>query len=143
MNNFTAMIEIEDDQGGGDAYAFDVSWRSEGQVDSTPAPFFDEVRACQDIVRQRFLSQNGRGSYIDFEPFANRQNQGTNPNRGWGRGRNQNNEIIRGNGSARSRNESVGLTYSCVIDARRGQVVSGTYQYYGDSLRTNERTRLR
>src|ERR1044071_4568297 len=56
-NNYTAMITIEDRQGGGDNYGFEVTWRSEGVEGSanSPAPFFDEVRVCQDMVRQRFL----------------------------------------------------------------------------------------
>ncbi len=143
MNNFTAMIEIEDRQGGGDDYAVEVTWRSEGQVESAAAPFFDEVRACQDMVRKRFLRQNGRGAYIDFENFADRQGKSDNGTRGRSRSPKPNNEVIQGKGSARSQNEAVGLTYSCVIDPRRGQVVSGTYQYSGNSVRTNERTRLR
>jgi hypothetical protein len=74
MNNYTALLSINDDQGGGDHYAFEVTWRSEGDLPNAPAPFFDDVRACQDSVRQRFLSRNGRGSYIDFDGSANRQN---------------------------------------------------------------------
>src|SRR5205807_3622307 len=75
MNNYTAMISIDDRQGGGDNYAFEVSWRAEADVAAAPAPFFDDVRACQDAVRQRFQSQNGRGSYIDFNGFADRLGQ--------------------------------------------------------------------
>ena len=152
MNNFTAMISIEDRQGGGDNYAFEVTWRSEGDAVNAPAPFFDDVRACQDMVRQHFLSQNGRGSYIDFDNFAERQNQNQNQgqyrgqgwNQGW-RGRNQGRdvEIIQGRGSARSWNESRDLTYSCVVDKQRGEVVSGEYQLSGGSLPVNGRSRLR
>jgi len=147
-NNYTAMIAIEDHQGGGDNYAFDVSWRAEGDVSNAPAPFFDDIRACQDTVRQRFTSQNGHGSYIDFESFADRQdlnqNQGGNDrerNRGRGRGRDQ--ERIQGRGSAMSRNESRALTYSCLIDTQHNQVQSGEYQYSGSSVRVNERNPLR
>lgn len=149
-NNYTAMIAIEDRQGGGDNYAFDVSWRAEGDVSNAPAPFFDDIRACQDMVRQRFTSQNGRGSYIDFESFADRQGmnqyQGGNDRdrdryRGRGRGREQ--ERIQGRGSARSRNESRDLTYSCLIDTQNNQVESGEYQYSGGSVRVNDRNPLR
>jgi hypothetical protein len=145
MNNYTAMISIEDRQGGGDNYAFEVTWRSEGDAVNAPAPFFDDVRACQDMVRQRFLSQNGRGSYIDFENFADRQGQNQNPGqgRGQGRNRNQSQETIQGRGSARSWSESRDLTYSCVVNTQQGQVVAGDYHFSGGSLRTNDRTRLK
>jgi hypothetical protein len=169
MNNYTAMIAIEDRQGGGDNYAFEVTWSSQGDVVNAPAPFFDDVRACQDMVRQRFLTQNGRGSYIDFETFADRQGQNQNQyqyqNQNQYRGqdqsqvlgqgqrqrqvqgrntnRNLNQETIQGRGGARSWNESRDITYSCVVDTQRGQVVSADYQFSGGSLRTNERTRLK
>jgi len=145
MNNFTAMLTIADTQSGGDNYAFEVNWRAEPLVTNTPAPFFDDVRACQDMVRQRFVSQNGRGSYIDFETFADRQdpNQGRGQGQAQGRGRNRFQETIQGRGSARSYNESRELTYSCVVDTRQLQVLSGLYQYSAASVRTNDRTRLR
>jgi hypothetical protein len=131
MNNYTALFSINDDQGGGDHYAFEVTWRLEGDRPNAPAPFFDDIRACQDSVRQRFLSRNGRGAYIDFEGSAGRQNQG------------QGRELIRGRGAAKNPNESRDLTYSCVIDPRSGQVQSGDYQYSGGGFRTNERSRLK
>lgn len=131
MNNFTALLSINDDQGGGDHYAFELTWRSEGDRPNAPAPFFDDVRACQDAVRQRFLSKNGRGAYIDFDGSANRQNQ------------NRDRELIQGRGSARNQNESRDITYSCVIDTRNGQVRSGDYQYSSSGYRTNDRSRLK
>jgi hypothetical protein len=131
MNNYTAVFSINDDQGGGDHYAFEVTWGSEGNRPDAPAPFFDDVRACQDSVRQRFLSRNGRGAYLDFEGSADRQNQ------------NQGRELIRGRGAAKNRSESRDLTYSCVIDAPSGQVRSGDYQYSGSGFRTNDRDRLK
>lgn len=151
MNNYTAMIAIDDRQGGGDNYAFEVTWRSDGDIATAPAPFFDDVRACQDMVRQRFLSQNGRGAYIDFDNFANRQGQNQDQYRGQDRGQGRNQfrnqgrgqESIQGHGSARSWNESRDLNYSCVVDTQRGQVLSGEYQFSGNSVRTNDRNRLR
>ena len=116
-NNYSALFTINDDQGGGDHYAFEVTWRSEGDGPNVPAPFFDDVRACQDSVRQRFLSRNGGGAYIDFDRFAERQPQGRNQ------------ELLRGRGEGKNRIESRNLTYSCVIDTRTGQVRSATYQY--------------
>jgi hypothetical protein len=144
-NNYTAMFAVEDRQGGGDNYAFEVTWRAENDVTNAPAPFFDDVRACQDIVRQRFTAQNGRGSYIDFDGFADRQgaSQGRWQDRGQGRDRGRDQERIQGRGSARSRSESRELTYSCVIDTQRNVVQSGTYNYSGDSIRVNERNPLR
>jgi hypothetical protein len=143
MNNFTAMITIEDKQGGGDNYAFEATWHSDSDIAKAPAPFFDDVRACQDIVRQRFLSQNGRGSYIDFENFADRQGQNENQGKGRNNGRNRDQETIQGRGSARSWSESRDLTYTCSVDTRRGQVIAGDYRLSGGSLRTNDRTRLK
>jgi len=131
MNNFTALVSINDDQGGGDHYAFEVTWRSEGDRPNAPAAFFDDVRACQDSVRQRFLGKNGRGAYLDFEGPADRQVQ------------QQGREFIRGRGVAKNLNESRDLTYSCVIDTRSGQVSSGDYQYSGGGFRTNDRNRLK
>ena len=132
MNNFTALVAINDDQGGGDHYAFEVTWRSEGgDRPNAPAPFFDDVRACQDAVRQRFLSKNGRGAYLDFEGQADRQNQ------------NQGRELIRGQGTGKNLNESRDLTYSCDIDTHTGKVRSGDYQYSREGLRTNDRSRLK
>jgi hypothetical protein len=150
MNNYTAMIAIEDRQGGGDNYAFEVTWNSDANVATAPAPFFDDVRACQDMVRQRFLSQNGRGSYIDFDNFANRQDQNQDQYRDRGpQGRSQfqnqlrGQESIQGHGSARSWNESRDLSYSCVVDTQRGRVLSGEYRFSGNSVRTNDRNRLK
>lgn len=131
MNNYTALVSINDDQGGGDHYAFEVNWRSEGDRPNAPAPFFDDIRACQDSVRQRFLSRNGRGAYIDFDGSADRQDQD--------KGR----ELIRGHGAAKNSNESRDLTYSCVMDTRSGQVRSGDYKYSGGGMHTNERSRLK
>lgn len=145
MNNYTAVMAIDDQQGGGDNYVFEVSWQAETDVAAAPAPFFDDVRACQDTVRTRFQSQNGRGSYIDFNNFADRagQDQGQGSGRDsrqyQGQSRNRGQETIQGRGSARSSNESRELTYSCVVDTRRNQVLSGAYQYSGNGLRTNDR----
>ena len=138
MNNYTALMSIADLQGGGDNYAFEVSWRAEADITSAPAPFFDDVRACQEIVRQRFASQNGRGSYIDFNNFADRRDSG-GPGRGVGRGQNRGQETIQGRGTARRPYESRDLTYSCIVDIRQNQVISGSYQYAGESLRSNDR----
>ena len=58
-------------------------------------------------------------------------------------GRNRGQESIQGRGSARSWNETRDLTYSCVVDTRQNQVLSGAYQYSGNSIRTNDRRQLR
>jgi hypothetical protein len=149
MNNFTAMIAIEDAQGGGDNYAFEVTWHADADVATAPAAFFDDVRACQDAVRQRFQTQNGRGSYIDFQSFADRlvdgQERGRDRDRdrqsaqNQSRSRAQGQESIQGRGSARGPNESRELTYACTVDMRRNQVLTGSYTYTGPVLRGNER----
>lgn len=131
MNNYSALLSINDDQGGGDHYAFEVTWRSEEVAPNAPAPFFDDIRACQESVRQRFLSRNGRGAYLDFDGSADRQNQ------------NQGRELIRGRGAAKNQNDSRDLTYSCVVDSRSGKVQSGDYRLSGPSPRTNDRNRLK
>lgn len=137
-NNYGALIVIDDKQGGGDTYTFEVSWASEGNIGATaPAAFFDDVRACQDVVRQSFVSRNGRGSYIDFNGFAERSAAGA---RGRGNNRNRGSEeLVFGKGNARRWNESRDLTYSCVMDNREQRVVSGSYQLSGNSLRQNDR----
>jgi hypothetical protein len=140
-NNFTAMILIEDRQGGGDNYAFDVTWQSDGATTNVPAPFFDEVRACQDMVRESFLRRNGRGSYIDFDSFADRQGGG--PGQGKSRGKGRNQEIIQGRGMARNNNESRDLSYSCVVDDGSNRVLSGSYQLSGPGVRMNGPSRLK
>ena len=143
MNNYTASIAIEDRQGGGDNYAFEVTWHAEADIATAPAAFFDDVRACQDVVRLRFQRQNGRGAYIDFDRFADRQGQ--EQGRGQGPGvssyqrRDRGPETILGHGSARSSNETRDLTYSCVVDTRQNQVISGSYQYGAAGLRTDDR----
>jgi hypothetical protein len=152
MNNYTALITIDDPQGGGDNYAFEVTWRAASDVTAAPAPFFDDVRACQDSVRQRFMSQNGRGSYIDFNGFADRmvpgqQDRDRNQNppqnrdfsRGRGQGRNNGPETIQGRGNARSSSESRDLTYSCSVDTRQNRVLTVAYQYSGNSMRLDGR----
>jgi hypothetical protein len=148
MNNYTAMVSIDDPQGGGDNYAFEVSWRAEADVANAPAPFFDDVRACQDAVRQRFQAQNGRGSYVDFDAFADRRNMDQYPgdNRGDKRdireyqNRNRGQESIQGHGSARRWNESRDMSYSCVMNTRQNQVVSVAYRYSGNGMRANDRS---
>ncbi|MEO5924261.1 MAG: hypothetical protein ABIR70_10580 [Bryobacteraceae bacterium] len=138
QNNYTAMIAIEDRQGGGDNYSFDVSWAADTNIQNAPAPFFDDVRACQDVVRQKFLQKNGRGSYVDFDGFAGRNDQyGNNGNRN----NRQNNDSIQGRGSARSYSESRDLTYSCIIDSRVNQVKSASYQYVGNGVRIDNNNR--
>jgi hypothetical protein len=91
-----------------------------------------------------FLSQNGRGTYIDFDRFADRQGQGhekaSQQDRGAARDRNRGQETIHGRGNARSSNESRDLTYTCVLDTRQNQVMSGSYQYAAAGLRTDYRS---
>ncbi len=145
MNNYTGLLEIADTQGGGDYYAFEVSWRADSDVSTAPAPFFDDVRACQDTVRARFLSQNGRGAYIDFDNFPDRRGGDGGPGRGPGRyqnqyqGRNRGQETIQGTGTARRRYESRDITYFCIIDTRQNQVMSGNYQYSSPGIHMNDR----
>src|SRR5206468_10321996 len=115
-NNYTAMFSVEDRQGGGDNYEFEVTWRADTDVSNVPAPFFDDVRACQDMVRQRFTAQNGRGAYIDFDGFADRHGasqerwQGRGQGRDQGRDEGRDQERIQGRGSAKRRSESQELT---------------------------------
>src|SRR3954471_14984121 len=149
-NNYTAMFSVEDRQGGGDNCEFEVTWRAAADVANVPAPFFDDVRACQDTVRQRFIAQNGRGSYIDFDGFADRQ--GASPERSVGRGHGRaqgwrdqarDQERIQGRGTAKSRSESRKITYSCLVDTQRNLVQSGEYNYSGESVRMDTRNPLR
>ena len=155
MNNFTALIAIEDTQGGGDNYAFDATWLSEAGDDSVnaAAPFYDDVRACQESVRQTFRTRNGRSSYIDFHNFADRlggwdsQVQEPDPN-GQGNSRSQaafrrtnpnGSETIRGKGSARGQNESRDVSWSCAVDPSTNRILSANYRFAGAGVRTNDR----
>ncbi len=131
MNNYTALFAINDEQGGGDHYAFEVTWAADEDVQQAPAAFFDDVRACQETVRQRFLSRNSRGAYVDFEGSAERL------------GENQGRETIHGRGSARDREASREITYSCLVTPRTGQVQSGDYQYSGDGYSRDNHGRLK
>jgi len=149
-NNYTAMFSVEDRQGGGDNYEFEVTWRADADVTSVPAPFFDDVRACQDTVRQRFIAQNGRGAYIDFDAFADRPGASANRSQGQGQARGQrwsdqgrDQERIQGRGTAKSRSESREISYSCVIDTQRNLVKSGVYNYSGESVRMDSRNRVK
>jgi hypothetical protein len=149
-NNYTAMFSVEDRQGGGDNYEFEVSWHADTDVANAPAPFFDDVRACQDAIRQRFLAQNGRGAYIDFDGFADRQGGSASRSQGQGRARGQgwrderrDQERIEGRGTAKSRSESREISYSCVVDTQRNLVQSGVYNYSGDSVRMDSRNPLK
>jgi hypothetical protein len=138
----TALFSVEDRQGGGDNYEFEMTWRAETDVTNVPAPFFDDVRACQDTVRQRFTAQNVRDSYIDFDGFADRQN--ASPDRSQVRGQGwRDQERIQGRGAAKSRSETRQITYSCVIDTQRNLVQSGAYNYSGESVRVDSRNPLR
>jgi hypothetical protein len=144
------MFSVEDRQGGGDNYEFEVTWRAETDVANVPAPFFDDVRACQDAVRQRFLAQNGRGAYVDFESFADRQGGNSDRSQGRGQARGQgwrdqgrDQERIQGRGTAKSRSETRAITYSCLIDTQRNLVQSGTYNYSGESVRMDMRNPLK
>jgi hypothetical protein len=125
-NNYTAMFSVEDRQEGGDNYGFEVTWPADTDVTNAPAPFFDDVRACQDTVRQRFIAQNGRGSYIDFDGFADRQGASPERSQGQGQARGQgwrdqgrNQERVQGRGAAKSRSETLEISYSSVIDTQR------------------------
>ncbi len=145
-NNYTAMFSVEDRQGGGDNYEFEVTWRADTSMTNVPAPFFDDVRACQDAVRQRFLAQNGRGSYVDFDNFADRQGASNDWSRNHGRGRGQGSrdeERIQGRGTAKSRSETREISYSCVIDTQRNVVQSGVYNYSGEGIRMDTRNPLK
>ncbi len=142
MNNYTATMSIVDPQNGGDNYTFEVSWRADADVATAPAPFFDDVRACQETVRWvAGVCKTVPPCPNHFEDFADRQ--GFDQDRGRGQGRNRDQETIRGRGSARSPNESRDLNYSCIVDTRRNQVISADYQFVADGVRTDDRVRLR
>ena len=51
--------------------------------------------------------------------------------------RNGGHESITGQGNARNPGESRDLTYSCDVDTRQNQVMSGNYNYTGESQRGN------
>ena len=85
-------------------------------------------------VRQRFLSRNGRGAYIDFDESAERQSQNGPDGTGNSSG------AAATPRTGMNREMSLTLASSTRAVARCGQA---DYQYSGAGFRTNDRSRLK
>lgn len=78
---------------------------------------FDEVRACQDRVRARFLDRNASGSaYVDFDSAPEREYIGSATR-----------SRISGSALARNHGETRRIDYRCTIDYRGERVLSADY----------------
>ncbi|HUI98829.1 MAG TPA: hypothetical protein VLY46_01270 [Usitatibacter sp.] len=136
-NDYTGAVTVVDPQDGGDSYDLVMAWRNPGTVvgstvppdvvvGNTPPPnatviadnaTFDEVRACQDRVRARFLDRNARpDAYIDFESAPEREYIGS-PTR----------SRIRGEAWAHDRHEARLIDYRCTVDHSDQRILSADY----------------
>jgi hypothetical protein len=128
QNRYQAVISIDDHQGGASSYVIEVNWVRGGGPSlpgPPPVPSFDEVRACQDGVRDQFLRRNqGNRATINFQGSPNRNNMGGNR------------LSLRGNAEGRSQYESRKMTYTCTVNLQRRVVESANYNYAGNGLRS-------
>jgi hypothetical protein len=130
-NAYAGAATIYDPQDGGASYQIVMAWRDPGAVVGSYAPpvieptapviadngTYDEVRACQDRVRARFLDRNAsRDSYIEFDSAPVREYIGS-----------ETRARIRGGAWAHNRNESRRIDYRCTIDDRNERVLSAEY----------------
>jgi hypothetical protein len=130
-NGYSGVATIVDPQDGGDSYQLVMAWHNPGTVVGTYEPpviepsapviasgsTYDEVRACQDRVRARFLDRNAtRDAYIEFDSAPLRESIGS-----------ETRERIRGGAWAHNRNESRRIDYRCVIDHADQRVLSAQY----------------
>jgi hypothetical protein len=125
-NDYTGTVRVVDPQNGGDSYELIMAWNTAGPVVGVapapvPAPVpgyvaFDATRACQERVRDEFVSRNRDGdAYVEFgAPPAIDQ---------IGRER----STIHGNAWARSRDESRPIAYDCTLNDRTQRVLWASY----------------
>ena len=92
-------------------------------VPNTPPPVvaygpdFDEVRACQDRVRARFLDRNASGdAYLDFDSTPEHEYIGSRTR-----------TRITGSALAGNRGETRRIDYRCTVDHRDRRVLSAEY----------------
>lgn len=137
-NRYTGTVSVVDPQNGGDSYELVMAWRNPGVVVGTaPAPnivvgntpppdagppiadvaTFDEVRACQDRVRARFLDRNASGdAYIEFDSAPQREYIGSATR-----------TRIRGDAWARNSGEARRIKYRCTVDRGDRRILSARY----------------
>jgi hypothetical protein len=113
-----AVVRIQDTNGGGEGYTFDLVWRGPGFVsnpvgqpldgrDRRGSPN-DAARACQDAVRERASQQFGLRD-IDFGGAATDDNPGRN-------------DTIMGFFEVRRGNDRDTYQFSCSVDLANGRV---------------------
>ncbi len=136
-NDYTGTVTVVDPQNGGETYDLVMAWHNPGVVVGTapapnivvgntpppdppaiaPAATFDEVRACQDRVRARFIDRNARpDAYIDFDSPPERESIGS-PTR----------SRIRGEAWAHDRDEARLVRYRCTVDHTDRRILSADY----------------
>ena len=114
----SAIVRIQDSNGGAEGYTFDLVWRGAGFVpnpvgqpldgrDRGGSPN-DAARACQDAVRERVSQQYGFRD-IDFRGV----NTDDNPGR---------NDAITGSFDVRRGNDRDTYRFSCSVDLANGRV---------------------
>ena len=134
-NNYTAQVSIDDPSNGGRTYVLDVWWNDADyrapnapRVATNPGygvypadAYFDEEAACQAKVRSDIDARNRGRVDVEFRPNVRKEDMGSGRDR------------IRGGGMASNRDDTVRFGYECVVDDRRNQVVSSSYQLRWDS----------
>jgi len=134
-NNYTGQVSINDPQNGGRSYVLDVWW-NDADYRAPVAPrvavnpgygvfpadaYFDEEAACQAKVRSDIDARNRGRVDVEFRQNVRKEDMGSGRDR------------IRGAGVATHRDDTVRFGYECVVDDRRNQVVSSSYQLRGES----------
>lgn len=130
-NAYAGRATIYDPQPGGASYQIVMAWHNPGAVVGTYEPpviersapvladnaTYDEVSACQDLVRNRFLDRNAaRDAYIEFDSAPLRESIGS-----------ETRARIRGGAWAHNRNESRRIDYRCTVDDASQRVLSAEY----------------
>jgi len=120
FNDFTGSVSIHDPQNNGDLYVIDVAWVNAGSVArplaSADAPYLDETRACQERVRDEFLSRNSNDAYLEFTTVPRREDAGAARER------------IAGEAWARNRVDSRPVRYECMLNTRTNRVIASSYE---------------
>jgi hypothetical protein len=105
-NNYTGQVSIDDPSNGGRTYVLDVWWNdADYRAPATP----------------RVATNPGYGVDVEFRHNVRKEDLGSGRDR------------IRGGGTATHRDDTVRFGYECIVDDRRNQVVSSSYQLRGES----------
>jgi hypothetical protein len=136
-NNYTGSVSIDDPRDGGRIYVLDVWWNDAdygrnsaprvatnpgyGVYPSSSDGYFDEEAACQAQIRNEIQQRNRGRVEVDFRANVRKEERGGG------------NDRIRGWGTISRRDDSARFGYECIVDDRRNQVVSASYEVRGDN----------